>query len=311
MIRCLHCGAETTNGLALCDLCRRAATTYLEYIPVHFGNLARWRPGRAGSRPVPGSREPQGALGAGQGDRVARCLDETGNDLVTWVRQLVDDRGVEVPYAADETNTVRVACWLLGENLTSISTLDWCGDLVDDLRRIESRLRHLSEQVVPGWYAGACRTCGTSTYVMPGVTWVTCSHKVSVKDEDGRRRVVDMGCGMTTHVATHLEVVLEEARGWVARPKALAEAAVALIDTEPSVPKLYARIRQWAAGDRLTPVLATKRDYAWDADEERFVVATVTTGHARYRFGEVLNLVLAEGSGHARDEDGRFTAAAG
>lgn len=25
MIKCLHCGAETSNGLALCDLCRRAA----------------------------------------------------------------------------------------------------------------------------------------------------------------------------------------------------------------------------------------------------------------------------------------------
>lgn len=294
MIKCLHCGAETTNGLALCDLCRRAAMTYLEFIPVHFANLARWRPGRAGSRPVPGSQEPKGALGGGQGDRVARCLDECGNDLTTRVRQLADDRNVEIPYAADETNTVRVACWLLGEYLTSISTLDWCGDLVTDLRHIEGRLRNLSEQVVPGWYAGACRTCQTSTYVMPGVTWVTCR-----------------GCGSTTHVATHLEVVLNEARGWVARPKALAEAAVALIDTEMSVPKLYARVRQWAAAGRLTPVMATKRDYAWSDADQRFVVKTMETGHARYHFGQVLDLVLTEGSGHARDESGRFAAEAG
>lgn len=268
--------------------------TYLEFIPVHFGNLSRWRPGRAGSRPVPGSREPQGALGGGQGDRVANCLDETGNDLTTRVRQLVDDRGVEVPYAADEVNTVRVACWLLGENLTSISTLDWCGDLVADLQSIEERLRRLSEQVVPGWYAGACRTCETSTYVMPGVTWVTCR-----------------SCGTTTHVATHLEVVLNEARGWVARPKAIAEAVVALVDTEQSVPKVYARIRQWATADRIDPVMATKRDYAWSEDEQRFVVTTVETGHARYRFGQVLDLVLTEESGHARGEDGRFAAKAG
>ena len=179
MIKCLHCGAETSNGLALCDLCRRAAKTYLEFIPIHFGNLSRWRPGRAGSRPVPGSREPQGALGGGSVDRVARCLDEAGNDLTTRVRQLADDRGVEIPYAGDEVNTVRVACWLLGEHLTSIATLDWCGDLVTDLRNIEERLRRLAEQVVPGWYAGACRTCGLSTYVVPGLTWVTCSHSPS------------------------------------------------------------------------------------------------------------------------------------
>ena len=44
MIRCLHCAAETSNGLALCDLCRRAAETCLEFIPIYFGNLARWRP---------------------------------------------------------------------------------------------------------------------------------------------------------------------------------------------------------------------------------------------------------------------------
>lgn len=30
MIRCMHCGAETSNGLALCDLCRRKVSTDLE-----------------------------------------------------------------------------------------------------------------------------------------------------------------------------------------------------------------------------------------------------------------------------------------
>lgn len=277
MIRCFSCGAETHNGLALCELCQRAAMTYLEFIPVHFGNLSRWRPGRAGSRPVPGSREPQGALGGGQGDRVARCLDEAGNDLTTRVRQLVDDRGVEVPYAADEVNTVRVACWLLGEYLTSISTLDWCGDLVTDLRHIEGRLRSLSEQVVPGWYAGACRTCGLSTYVVPGLTWVTCG-----------------SCGTTTYARDHLPVLLDEARGWVAPPKRIAEAVVALVDTEQSVSRLYDRIRRWAADDALTAVHRTTRDYRWDVDAERIVVTDRTTGPARYRLGDVLALILRE-----------------
>jgi len=277
MIRCLHCGAETSNGLALCDLCRRAAETYLEFIPVHFGNLSRWRPGRAGSRPVPGSREPQGALGAGnEGDRVARCLDEAGNDLTTRVRQLADDRGVEIPYAADEVNTIRVACWLLGENLTSISTLDWCGDLVVDLREIEERLRKMSEHVVPGWYAGACRVCGTSTYVVPGLTWVTCGT-----------------CGITTYARDHLEIVLAEAAGWVARPRRIAEAIVALVDSEQSVPRLYDRIRKWSEREQIKPTRRTARGYGWSEEAQRFVVVDEEVGPARYRLGDVLDLVLA------------------
>ena len=275
MIKCLHCGAETSNGLALCDLCRRAAKTYLEFIPIHFGNLSRWRPGRAGSRPVPGSREPQGALGGGSVDRVARCLDEAGNDLTTRVRQLADDRGVEIPYAADEVNTVRVACWLLGEHLTSISTLDWCGDLVTDLRNIEERLRRLAEQVVPGWYAGACRTCGLSTYVVPGLTWVTCSHSVTDVGEDGKRRTVDLGCGATTYARDHLDVVLAEAADWVATPKRIAEAVVALTDVETSVEDLRKRIAIWGKRGHLEVIRPT--DFA-----ER-----------KYRFGEVLAYIGA------------------
>ena len=293
MIKCLHCGAETSNGLALCDLCRRAADTYLEFIPVHFRNLSRWRPGRAGSRPVPGSREPQGALGGAQGDRVARCLDEAGNDLTTRVRQLVDDRGVDVPYAADEVNTVRVACWVLSENLTSIATLDWCGDLVTDLHDIEERLRRLAEQVVPGWYAGACRTCGLSTYALPGMTWVTCSHSVTAIDENGKRRTVDLGCGTTTYARDHLDVVLTEAAEWLARPKHLAEAIVALVDTEQSVPRLYDRIRQWAARGQVKPTRRTARGYAWDDAAGKFVVVDEPVGPARYRLGDVLDLVFA------------------
>jgi hypothetical protein len=203
-----------------------------------------------------------------QGDRVSNCLDEAGNDLTTRVRQLADDRGVEVPYAADEINTIRVACWVLDENLVSISTLDWCGDLVTDLRRIETSLRRLSEQVVPGWYAGACRTCETSTYVIPGLTWVTCG-----------------GCGAYTYARDHLEVVLTEARAWVAPPMRIAEALVALLDTEMSVPRLHKRISKW--GERKTGRNITAiRKVDADGDE---------VGPKRYRMGEVLDLLRAEG----------------
>jgi hypothetical protein len=90
MIKCLHCGAETSNGLALCDLCQRAAVINLEFLPVYFRNLARWRPGRAGSRPVPGSRVLYDGevRGDGTGDRISDRLDETANGLIGWARML-------------------------------------------------------------------------------------------------------------------------------------------------------------------------------------------------------------------------------
>lgn len=37
-MNCLHCHAETNNGLALCELCRRKAETCLTYLPVWIDN---------------------------------------------------------------------------------------------------------------------------------------------------------------------------------------------------------------------------------------------------------------------------------
>ena len=49
MTTCLHCGSTTSNGLALCELCRRKALADLQFIPVYFRNLARWRSPCSGS----------------------------------------------------------------------------------------------------------------------------------------------------------------------------------------------------------------------------------------------------------------------
>jgi hypothetical protein len=262
-MNCLHCGAETTNGLALCELARRKVEADLEYLPVYFANLARW------SRPA----RPNGSLGsrgqwllrrgASDGNRIGRALDETGTDLVGWARQLQDDRDVVTPGDADdEATTVRWLCAHLAEHLTSIATCDWAGDFVQATGMLEADLRALTEQVAPGWYAGECRRCQHPTHVVPGLTWVTCT-----------------GCGATTYARDHLEQVLAEARGWVARPKPMAEAIVALVDTEQSVSRVHDRIRAWESRGRLSAVRALDRD----GDP---------TGPKRYRFGEVLDLVL-------------------
>jgi hypothetical protein len=267
-MNCLHCGAPTTNGLALCELARRKAQADLEYLPVYFRNLARWR------RPS----RPNGSLGTSgqwlikrgesESAHISVALERASNDLTTWARALADDRGIELPDAETEAEMVDALCSLLGSHLTSIATLEWVGQFVADMDRHERALRRLTETYVPGWYAGSCRrrvtmddACGAATYVVPGLTWVTCG-----------------ACGSTTYARDHLETVLAEARGWVARPMRLAEALVALVDTELSVPRLHKRISKWGEREQIEAFRVT--DYA----------------PKRFRLGEVLDLLCAEGA---------------
>lgn len=286
-MNCLHCTADVTNGLGLCELCQRKADVILDVLPIYFRNLARWRPGRAGSRPVPGSRVLYDGAerSIGTGDRISDALDEIGNALITWARVLVRDRphfARPLTYAdavltrdlsdkaAEElvdnpAQAVALMCVGFEQHMTSLATLDWCGEFVTELGAHETTLRKLTETLVPGWYAGACRSCEAPTYVVPGITWVTCR-----------------ACGATTYARDHLETILDEAREWVARPMRLAEAIVALVDTEASVPRLHKRISKWGERERIEGL--RRRDD--DGDE---------VGPKRFRLGDVLDVLAAEG----------------
>jgi hypothetical protein len=278
-VNCLGCSAEVTNGLALCELCQRKAQLDLEFIPVYFHNLARWKPGRAGSRPVPGSRVLYDGGVRSTGDKIGDRLDGAANMLTTWARALADAR----PYLGklldrlnaaqlDEPQNVAWLCRGFAKYLTSISTTDWCGQFVHDLTEHEEVLRGLTETTVPGWYAGACRHCEVATYVVPGLTWVTCG-----------------GCGATTYARDHLTTILDEARPWVERPMRLAEAVVALVDTELSVPRLHKRISKWGERGRIDAL----RRLDADGDE---------VGPKRFRLGEVLDVLLSEGQTRLDDD---------
>ena len=278
MTQCLHCHAETTNGLALCELCRRKVSTDLEFLPVYFRNLARWRP----------PARPNGSLGASgswlirqgdsEGSRIGHALECAANDLATWARALNDDRDVDLPGAETESATVAALCEWLTVHLTSIATLEWGGQFIRDVDRHERILRGLTEAAVPGWYAGACKRriametdeddgrCGAPTYVVPGLTWVTCR-----------------ACGATTYARDHLDAVLDEARGWVAAPKPLAAAIVAMVDTEQSIEDLRKRIAVW--GNRGHIATHRPNDYA----------------PKRYQLGDVMDMILIR---HAARADG-------
>lgn len=279
------------NGLALCELCQRFVTTSLPYLSIYFRNLSRWKPGRAGSRPVPSSREPSGVATA-RADRVWDVLDEAHNALTTWARTLADDRPGRLAATIariltfEEDRCFRLLCALFERRLVTVSTLGWAGEFVRGIAEQEMTLRKLTERVVPGWYAGACARpigfdddgavvrCGVATYVVPGFTWVTCG-----------------SCGATTYARDHIETVLNEARGWVARPMRLAEAIVALVDTEQSVPRLHKRISKWGertTGRNITAIRKADRD----GDE---------VGPKRYRMGDVLDMLIAEGETRRSD----------
>lgn len=270
-MKCYHCQAETTNGLALCDLGQGYAARCLEFLPIYFRNLARWQPGKAGARPVPASREPR-TIANQVSDRVTDALDQAAADITDYAHKLATHHNLDLPASNDEQASVRVACWILTENLTSVATLDWCGDMVRVLGDHETKLRAMTEDVAPGWYAGSCKVCESGTYVVPGLTWVTC-----------------LACGSTTYARDHINTVLDEARGWVARPRALAETVVALVDTEMSVPRLYERIKKWGQrgeqGSNLRGITAVRR---LDRDGD-------PTGPKSYRLGDVLDLIASEG----------------
>lgn len=292
MIQCLHCNAETSNGLTLCEACRARALVHLEFLPVYFRNLARWRrPGR-----------PNGSLGsAGQwmlrrGDvdsgHIEPALAHAQAVLVTWV---ADRLKLPIPEGDSEADTFAGLCELLEEHVAQIATTDQAGAFVRDIARHERILRDLTETIVPGWYAGPCQqpsgrdmegndhVCGASMYVVPGLTWVTCPR-----------------CGATSNASDHVEIVLREAADWIAAPRQLAEAIVVLVDAEHSVDRLYKRISKWGEtrkrkvvrdGQEITITTPPKIHAVRRVDAEGDPI-----GAKHYRLGDVLDRLQAEGA---------------
>lgn len=304
---CNHCGATVTSGLVLCPLCQQKVVDCLTEIPVHFRNLARWRlPNRPnGSLGSRGSWMLRRGDAAGP-DQIGRATDQALQKLLTWAQLLVDARPylerlldrLEAARAAETVDDAKAVDWLcvgFRRHLSAIATLDWAGEFVRKLDDIDRTLRSLTETLVPGWYAGACRHCNAPTHVVPGMTWLTCQT-----------------CGASSRAADNLEIVLNEAADWVAPPMRLAEAIVALIDTEQSVPRLHKRISKWGESRTrkvtrdgyivkvtVPPKLTSHRRRDADGDE---------VGPKRYRLGDVLDLLHSQGETRVRVSDERTTA---
>jgi hypothetical protein len=165
---CDHCGAETTNGLALCQACRAWFLVNCEFIPVYFRNLARWSPSQAsGAKRVRQVAPPMPSMPGSSGrDHIGNVLEEAHTDLIRLTEQLATARPQFTRIVArisrmEEETFVLLVCALLVKYVDSLTTLSWVKGIVTGISEIETTLRDETERAMPGWYAGACRLCKT------------------------------------------------------------------------------------------------------------------------------------------------------
>lgn len=147
---------ETAGAQQLCDPCIHRARDILASIPaaltVLHGSLQRERSGeqgRAGTRtaPTPGRLDVLNLLGPAAADRIHdpygqahadQCGDRpVGDVLGGWVRLVLEERRVNAP---DTLHEAALAGFLAAQ-LGWISTRDWGGECVSELRDLDRVLR--------------------------------------------------------------------------------------------------------------------------------------------------------------------------
>lgn len=147
---------ELAAAQQLCDPCIHRARDILRSIPaaltVLHGSLQRERSGdtgRAGTRtaPLPGRLDVLNLLGPAASGRIHdpygqahadQCGDRPiGDVLVGWVRLVLEERRVNAP---DTLHEAALADFLTAQ-LGWISTRDWSGELIGELRDLDRVLR--------------------------------------------------------------------------------------------------------------------------------------------------------------------------
>ena len=270
-MNCQHCGAETSNGLALRQKCRETFSTACVNTAAYFTDVDRIRPGQGvkvkstyRSAPPPSTQPAT--------DKIANALDEVATAVFGWCRALADDRCIE----SFPTLTERRCGWL-ESHTASIATLPWAGDVVTDMLKNERTLRNILDNADTGETAGICGNeigrevdeygdvitlyCPRHLYMPPGRSYVTCPE-----------------CGRAWDGIERRERMQAQAHEELLPIRLLAHAVVALTD-EPSPEKLIRRIEKWVDRQQL-------EDYG----------VRVLDGRPRrvYRIGDVLKLVNGE-----------------
>lgn len=270
MIRCLSCGAESSNGLTFCDRCRETFTVACVNVAAYFADVDRIRPGERvkvrsayRSSPPPGVDAPR--------DPISDALDYVATIVYGWCQNLEDDRG-----ASGLPATTELRCGWLEHHRDSIATLEWAGECLRELLDCERMLRRILDKADTGRYAGVCGNeigrqevdgevspvyCARHLYGTVGTAWVTCPECGRCWDGEERR-----------------ERMRKDAANELAPVRTIARIVVELTD-EPSVERLIRRIEKWVDRGQLP-------DYG----------VRVLDGRPRrvYRIGDVLRLVAGE-----------------
>lgn len=270
MIRCFNCGAETSNGLAMCDLCQQTLTVACVNVSAYFADVDRIRPGqRVKVRSAYRSAPPPGLEPAR--DPIADALDHVATIVFGWCQNLKDDRpGLPALPAATETR-----CGWLEQHIVTIATLEWAGECVREMLECERTLRRILDKADTGKYAGICgNEIGRQT-IGGEVAPVTCPRHLYATDSAW---VTCPECGRCWNGEERQAQMLQAARDELAPVRVIARIVVELTD-EPSVEKLTRRIEQWVHRKQL-------HDYG----------VRVLDGRPRrvYRIDDVVRLVTGE-----------------
>lgn len=276
-MKCLHCTAELTNGLALCETCQQTFRVALTNVAAFYADVLRIQPGqRVKVRSAYRSTPPPAV--AVTFDPVTVATGYVDAIVIGWVRNLLDDR----PGIGEPPSDVARACGWLEHHVPSIATLEWGAEALREMLECERRLQRLVDRSDTGWYAGICGneigraviseaegaevvtlTCPRNLYGTMGTSWVRCAE-----------------CGRMWDAGQRREVMLREARDESAPVSVIARAVVGLLDTEPSVQRLTNRIDQWVSRKKLVSM----------------GVRVLADGkpHRVYRLGDVFDLLGVE-----------------
>lgn len=271
---CQVCGNATVAGLALCPRCVKTLQHALTNIGVSYADLDR-APTAGVRRRGSATPDPTGTAAAGlRLDPVSAADLDATNTLTTWARVFADDR----PQAGQPPRTVpEIAGWL-SDNLRSVTTLGWAGDMTRDLLGVEHHLKGVVERLRTGNYLGIC---GAEHELEDGST-TACTEPVYAH---ALRPSVTCRCGTTWDAHARRQQLVRDAEDELLPVAGIARLA-AVFTGEVNVAKVEARIRQWAHR----------------GDVEVVDIHTIS-GRPRkvYRVGDVLDLL-------ARDTPQRTTA---
>lgn len=270
-LQCLSCGAETTNGLALCERCQRTMTEALVNVAAYFADVDRIRPGQRvkvrsayRSTPPPAIAPPR--------DQNSEALDHVATIVFGWCRNLEDDR----PQVRTMPATTELRCgWLEGYSI-SIATLEWAGECLREMVDCERMLKRILDRTDTGRYVGVCgNEIGRQEFDEGEVETVTCPRHLYAT---GDSWIACPECGRNWPADERRDQMLKQARDELAPVRVIARIVVELTD-EPSVEKLTRRIEQWVHRKQL-------QDYG----------VRVLDGKPRrvYRIDDVVRLVLGE-----------------